>query len=900
MRPTPISSLITGPSEDFELRTRRPAPISLVPTLFVGPRYNIFNPFYYKPQPKEPETAGTKAKESVRETVFPKPGDVVPLCLGKRKVPGQYVYINVISGVLHVICIFCEGEIDAYEQILVNDKEISYYSTSIYHEKYYGTMTQPLCSLNQYDSNWNDRLAGTVYIYFRFTKTEQIQDLPTIFAIIRGVKVYDPRTGFIAYSTNPALHLAHILTNKRYGCRISTAKINWDSVSNAANWCDTIIGTSQQEKRFEFNYYFGSEDVLENVIETIRRHFIGAILIDNDKFKIEYGRQREVVASFAESEIWDLSIAPLSSSDIINLVNWMWTNPTTWDQISESIEDPNITTNNHEIYEGTYDLTGCLSYSQSLRIATFLINSRLADLIVSFQTYNDKGLQPLDVFEITHSIGLSNKKLYVSEIEQLSDGSWRIVGIEYDPAFFLDEVITEPTYPDTNLPHPSDPPPNVEKLSLSEKLEQLKDSTWISTIQASWTTPTDWPFIKHYEVYSKKGSENYSLLGITTGTTFEVKAVEELKTYYIKVITFSTWDIKSIGVETNIVPQGKYLKPVWKSGAALSAVEAGDMVILKWAMANNTRPAEDIDITGYEIRRGKTTDTWETAGFITFIDALVFMDKNCPSGTWRYFIKAKDSVENYTETAKYVDVEVTLNPYFGFQQNRDIDLDGASVTNATVERVYFDMDWGFPSNNYLWSQRFNVTKAWNDATQTYPLSSYPQWIVPVPTSGSITSLQIDLGQIISGRWTLHYDWAKIGTGTTSVTPKLLLSNNGVDWTEYNALSAFSAQARYVKAKFEFSSTNDNTTYIVKEPVYVNIQADPKEDYGQVTVPAGGSYSITFAITFLSIEKISLTPLTSVARIVVADNLTLTSFNLKMFDTNGNAAGGNCKWRVEGY
>jgi len=862
--------------------------------------YRSGYPFVYVPN--NPNTGtGSGSRQSKRETSVLPANGVVPVVYGRRKIPGLFVYLNVTGGYLHAVWILCEGIIQEIESIYVDGKDISNYSSEIYYETRLGSMTQSVCSLSVYDSNWNDALAGTAYIYMRIQQSNKIQSLPKVEAVVRGVKVYDPRSGSTAYSTNPALCLVDMLRNNKYGARIPYSRIDWDSVSAAANYCDELIGTApNQEKRYEFNYVFDSPIKTEEAIGTIAKHFLGAVIFDGT-YKIEYARPRSLAANFSESEIWNVELKRPDFHETFNRVIVTWTDPTDWETVEYSLEDPNVVVDDLEVREQSFSLEGCLKLSQASRIAHFLLNSTLNDLDIRFTTYNAKGLEPLDVFDVTHSIGLSVKQFQAVSVSPNPDGSWTIEGVEYDPAVFSDTVITEPTFPDTNLPHPSDTPTDVTSLTLTEILYQMKDSTWMSKIHATWTAST-WPFLSHYEVWIKKGSGSFVLAGITSDTEFEYVGVEELVSYEVKIITVSTWDIKSNGVSDTITPQGKYLPPTWKTGASLTADEAGDIVFLKWAMSDNSPPAEDIDIIGYEIRRGFTTDSWDQARFVTFTDSLSLQDKTCPSGTWRYFIKAKDSVGNYTDTALTADVTVTLNPNLGFQQENDLELSGGTTNNTYISEVLNGTSFDTvvrPDKGLTWLQRFDGTD-WTNGT--YDSANYPIWNQPAPvdpTTMEYVSTQIDLGHVISGRWTLYYQATITGIGA-SLSPKLLLSSDGSSWTEHDASSVFSASARYAKVKMVFTSTSDKSFYTVSERVYVNIQADPKQERGSVTVGTTQPENITFSVAFIAIETVKLTVRGSSAKIAVYDNLDTSGFDLYLFDTNNNQTTGTVDWEVNGY
>jgi len=859
---------------------------------------NYKDPLGYLPskpitvQPTAPSSPAIPATPSIREVNVSPADGVVPLAYGRRKLQGKFVYLNVLNGNLHAIYIFCEGEIAGFESIYLDDKPISGFGGVTYEVKT-GAIDQNVCSLHSYDSGWNENLRGTAYVYLIIPSGSELNDLPKVSAIVQGRKVYDynydPTLTATVYSTNPVLHLIDLLIDKRTGGRIPKTKINWTAAKATQLYCESL---------YTCGFVFETASTLKEVIDVVKVHFLGAVLFENGNYKIDCGRpDRLTLTSFSDAEISGVNIPAVSSKDLINRITWTYLDPVTFETVNQNLESATIAANDAEIAEANYNLVGFTSLQQSTAIATFLLNQRLSDLTVTFNTHNSKGLMPLDIFTLTHSIGLTAKKMYCMDIKENADGSWSITAKEYDEAFFSSTVIDEPCYPDTALPDPYSIPDDVVQDTPTEDLVQLLDSTWISNLNFSWSC--SFPWVKHYEVWIKQDSGSYALKGTTTTTSWQITAAKELSYFSVKIIAVSQWNIKSAGGTTAIKTVqaiGKGYPPVWKGGAALTVQESGDIVFLQWFMPDNTDPATDIDISGYEIRRGRSTDTWETAAFVDRVKALAYQDRNCPSGDWVYFVKCVDTVRNYTTTALTASVTVTLNPFLGFQQVRQLDLAGSTGSNIIV----FGGDTIAPitASYDMLGERFNGTLLGDGVGGAYTYLVNPSASTADATTPDAT--KVDLGAVVGGKWTLYYTAPKIGSGTASVTPHLLLSNDGSSWTDYNASSAVAASARYCKAKFVFSSSALDSTYTVQEPVYINIKADPLQEYGEATVTGSGSIAITFNKSFVSIEKIQLTAAGTAARIATYDNLTLTGFTLKLYDQAGTAVAGTVKWIVDGY
>ena len=177
----------------------------------------------------------------------------IPVVYGTRKVPSIKVFKQTTderggakNESLHIICIFCEGEVDAIEEVFFNDiSENDKDSNFLSIERHLGADNQAASAGLQaaFPNIWtgNHKLSGLCYIYVKLKKNKEQniwQGEPKIFARIRGKKITDPRTDIIAYSENPAIILYDYLLSSRYGKGARPERFDLKSVKDCADFCD--------------------------------------------------------------------------------------------------------------------------------------------------------------------------------------------------------------------------------------------------------------------------------------------------------------------------------------------------------------------------------------------------------------------------------------------------------------------------------------------------------------------------------------------------------------------------------------------------------------------------------------------------------------------------------------
>lgn len=123
-------------------------------------------------------------------------------------------------------------------------------------------------------------------------------------AIVKGRKVYDPRTSTTAYSDNPALCVADYLTDTRFGMGVSSSKIDWDSVSDAADACDVVVNVpSGTEKRFTCNGVLFATDTHKANINKLLSAMNGMLCYTNGTYVIRAGAYEAPSVSLNEDNL---------------------------------------------------------------------------------------------------------------------------------------------------------------------------------------------------------------------------------------------------------------------------------------------------------------------------------------------------------------------------------------------------------------------------------------------------------------------------------------------------------------------------------------------------------------------------------------------------------------------
>ena len=171
--------------------------------------------------------------------------------------------------------------------------------------------------------------------------------IPTVEVLLRGKKLFDPRTGLTGWSQNNALVAYDYLTGEV--CGVDSSDIPLAQLITAANVCDEQVSIgSETASRYTFNGSIWADEAQSSVLEKIAQSMAGGLV--STSWEMWAGKWVAPVAAFDQSDIvGELSIVPgVSVSELYNGVKgqyigveskWVATDITPYQNATYAITD---------------------------------------------------------------------------------------------------------------------------------------------------------------------------------------------------------------------------------------------------------------------------------------------------------------------------------------------------------------------------------------------------------------------------------------------------------------------------------------------------------------------------------------------------------------------------------
>ncbi len=248
---------------------------------------------------------------------------------GRARVGGTLAYIetyptaNDSDGIsqtgdnlfLHMVIVHCGHEVQSYDEVYLNDNLVTLDANGFVNEApykkdgksyvrikhHFGTDTQLADSfLTAEASNWtaDHRLRGLAYTYMRLQWNPDVftNGIPTLNVVMKGKKVYDPRTTLTAWSDNYALCVRDYIFSRDfsglpYGFGATSAEIDDTFTTAAANIADETITKLDAStiKRYTINGIVDTANAPLDNLEDLLTAGVGTVTTPRGVFRIYAG-----------------------------------------------------------------------------------------------------------------------------------------------------------------------------------------------------------------------------------------------------------------------------------------------------------------------------------------------------------------------------------------------------------------------------------------------------------------------------------------------------------------------------------------------------------------------------------------------------------------------------------
>ena len=519
---------------------------------------------------------------------------------GKCRVGGSVVFIanSNENEYLYLVIAFAGHEIESYEEFYFNDELV--WNTSGYQggwgswaliNKYYGTQTSSDPTLTAASSFWTSthQLNGVAYAMVRLKWDEERKrfpnGVPNISAVIKGKKVYDPRTNTTGYSNNPALCIRDYLTNTYYGLGEASANLNDTSFEDAADICDEAVslGNGGVHARYACDGALDTGSQIKSNIEALLASMGGRLGYSGGQYFLQAAAYITPTINIDESVmVGELQVQTKQTRrGVYNGVKGVFLseeeNYTLCDYPAQ-ISSTYATEDGDPIYLDM-PLPFVTNNIRAQRLAKIaLLKSRQQVSVTVPLNLAGLKLKAGDFITISNDrLGWTNKAFEVLDytLSAGTDGqlSVNVSCVETASAVYdwttSDEIdFNQPSTPTTNDGTTVAPPRN---LSLTETSSITSDGTVVPEIYADWDEPLD-GFVDRYELQVTNNTTSQGYFAYTRQTNYLITPVKDTDNYTVSVLAVNSIGVRSSSVSASLSPTGDTTAP---SAPVINSTQGG-------------------------------------------------------------------------------------------------------------------------------------------------------------------------------------------------------------------------------------------------------------------------------------------------------------------------------------
>lgn len=465
----------------------------------------------------------------------------IPVVYGTRKIGGIKVFKHVTDQAggaenefLHLIVVLCEGPIDSIQEVFFdgvseNDARWNNGNSKWFAiERRLGDANQAPVAMSGVPV-WteNHSLSGLAYLYVRLQMdTEQTiwRSEPEITAIVRGRKIFDPRTSTTGYSENLALQLRDYLLNPIFGKGLPLARINEQSFIAAANIADELVNstayvdgvsTTYTHKRFAGHVVLDTGASVFSNVKKLLSGMRGSLPIGSGVLRLSIESAGSPVFSFGHDVsanaviLGKIKTRVGNKTDLLNRAIVQFANKALnyesdevfWPPESDPIAAQWLTDDNGVRLEQSFDFDTIVDKAEALQMAEILAKRSRNLMSCSFNSSPSAIVcEPGDIVSVTDdNHGWAAKPFRVSEIKINDDGEVDVELIEHQNAIYpWSGVSYNERTTGTNLGDPT-------KIPAPTNLAIAPDLTLATGGRLSWSSAAN-AFIRSYRVKVLSGT----------------------------------------------------------------------------------------------------------------------------------------------------------------------------------------------------------------------------------------------------------------------------------------------------------------------------------------------------------------------------------------------------------
>jgi hypothetical protein len=554
----------------------------------------------------------------------------------------------------------------------------------------------------------------TAYVYVQMVyDPEKLPNPPQMSYHVKGKKVYDPRNGSTAYSSNPALIIRDFISNTTYGLKATSSEINDTTnaggFSSAANTCDQNATDPEgaNETRYTCNGFTTMIAAPDGILEGLLASCAGKMTYTNGMFNLFAGAAQTPSLTITDDVLIghpSVSTRP-ANGDIYNTVkpvfvdknnNFTGTDGGVFtDTTALNADTPSGESTANYVRTMEVQMPYVTSRNTADRLAKIALrHSRQSTTMQVLTTIQFMKLQPCDWVYVTNSrLGYTNKVFEVvsTNLEIVNDADVPTMATalslkEIDSSVFnhaQNEYTTEfdegstVTAGDNTVTAPS-------SLTLSQVLVKEGGTAKINVL-ASWSNNSS-PYIRITEVaYKLSTNSDYSAFIVGAGidkVTIPNVAVGE--TYNVKVRHQSIYDVYSAYTSVSNIT----ITAATEAPAAPTGITASTGKELNILVSFTNSSSADMKAVKIYRKTSSTTPTSDTDGLVHTMSGV-----NGQVSTWLDGkFNGLTAGTTYYYWAKAINTSDVASSLVGPAQGSFVDIDEFSIDDGSITNAKLAVD----------------------------------------------------------------------------------------------------------------------------------------------------------------------------------------------------------------